>query len=200
MPTTTRTFVAIAISEPLGRKLTRLQALLSPEVPRCRWVAGLPFHATLAFLGDVPDADLGGLCAAIASSAHTVDSFEVELNGVGAFPGAARPSVIWAGLTGADLTPLLHLQKQIALAVADFGYQPDARGFHPHVTVGRLKFGRRPGTCDLSGLLERYRSWSGGVFRVDEVITFASTLGKDGSRYDPLARAPLGGTMSIASP
>jgi RNA 2',3'-cyclic 3'-phosphodiesterase len=199
MPTTTRTFVAIAIPEPLGSKLTRLQALLSPEVPRCRWIASLPFHATLVFLGDVPDTDLSGLCAAIASSTRTVLPFEVELKSVGAFPGAARPSVIWAGLTGADLAPLLDLQKQIARAVAGFGYQPDARGFHPHVTLGRLKFGR-PGTCDLSGLLERYRSWSGGVFRVDEVIAFASTLGKDGPRYDPLARAPLAGTMSIASP
>jgi len=107
--------------------------------------------------------------------------------------------VIWAGLTSADLAPLLSLQEEIARVATELGYRPDDRGFHPHVTLGRLKFDRRC-TCDLSGLLERYRNWSGGGFRVDEVITFASTLGKDGPSYDPLARAPLAGTISGASP
>jgi RNA 2',3'-cyclic 3'-phosphodiesterase len=199
MPATTRTFVAIAVPEPLERKLARLQALLAPDVPRCRWVASRPFHATLAFLGDVSNADLSGLCAAIAASAWRAEPFELELSSVGAFPGAARPRVIWAGLAIADLTPLLSLQQQVAQAATQFGYRPEDREFHPHVTLGRLKFDRA-GPCDLRGLLERYRGWSGGGFRVDEVITFASTIGKDGSSYDPLARAPLAGKISSASP
>ncbi len=199
MTATTRTFVAIAIPEPLGRKLARLQAALSSEVPRCRWVESLPFHATLAFLGDVRQADLSELCAAVATSTRMLESFEVELKGVGTFPDADRPRVIWTGLSREDLTPLLRLQNQIAVAAAPFGFLPDARGFHPHVTLGRMKPGRRS-TCDLRGLLERYRSWAGGGFRVDEVITFASKLGKDGSTYDPLAMAPLAGRMSGASP
>lgn len=107
--------------------------------------------------------------------------------------------MIWAGLTSADLTPLLSLQKTIAEVAADFGCRPDRLDFHPHVTIGRLKFDRR-GTCDLTGLLERYRSWYGGGFRVEEVITFASTLGKDGPSYAPLARAPLSGTITGTPP
>ena len=33
MPRTTRTFVAIAVPDLLGAKLTRLQRLLAPEIP-----------------------------------------------------------------------------------------------------------------------------------------------------------------------
>jgi 2'-5' RNA ligase len=190
----TRTFVAIAVPEPQSRKLSRLQEELAPDVPGCRWVKNLPFHATLVFLGYLPNSDLSRLCADFAASARKVEPFDVELKCVGAFPGATRPRVIWAGLSANDLTPLFSLQKQISQAAAQFGNRPEERGFHPHVTLGRFKFDRG-GTCDLSRLLERYRNWTGGGFRVDEVITFASTLGKAGPRYDPLARAPLADTI-----
>ncbi len=52
-----------------SEQLVRLQAELAPEVPGCRWTSALPFHLTLAFLGDVPNRDLSAICQAAASSA-----------------------------------------------------------------------------------------------------------------------------------
>ena len=68
MPECTRVFIAIAVPEPLERELARLQAELAPAVPGCRWASALPFHLTLAFLGDVPDSDLSAICQVVAAS------------------------------------------------------------------------------------------------------------------------------------
>lgn len=82
MPECTRIFIAIAVPEPLERKLTRLQAELAPAVPACRWTSAMPFHLTLAFLGDIPNSDLNAICQVVASSATAIEPFEIEVKGL----------------------------------------------------------------------------------------------------------------------
>ncbi len=146
MRETTRTFVAIPIPDPLGRQLARWQAALAPDVPGCRWVesAGQPFHITLAFLGDVPSRDLNELCLAVAAAVEPSGRFELTVEGLGAFPGPARPRVVWAGITAVDPEPLLTLREAVVRAATESGYRPDDPRFHPHVTLGRIKFDRTP--------------------------------------------------------
>jgi RNA 2',3'-cyclic 3'-phosphodiesterase len=196
MPQTTRTFVAIAVPERVGQKLVRLQTELGRLIPQCRWTASLPFHATLAFLGDVRDHDLNDVCKAVETGALTRpasnadEAFKLELQGLGAFPSAAKARVIWAGMTAPNLQPLLDLQQSIIAALDRAGYRPDDRRFHPHVTLGRIK-SSGASRCDVTDVVERFRGWSGGSFRVAEITTFASTLGPDGPTYAPLGRARL---------
>jgi 2'-5' RNA ligase len=196
MPKTTRTFIALAVPENLGERLTRLQGQLAAQVAGVRWTATLPFHATLAFLGDVDDADLNSVCRAVAQAAAPFAPVEVRLQGVGAFPSLARPRVIWAGL---EAPSTLHdLRKSIAKALAAVGYRPDDDRFTPHVTLGRIKADRRtPLPAGLSQTLSPYHDWSGGEFTVHTVVTFASTLTSNGPVYAPLARAPLTGKSDV---
>jgi 2'-5' RNA ligase len=72
------------------------------------------------------------------------------------------------------------------------GHAPDDRRFNPHVTLGHGKRGRG-GTRSVAGLVERYRSWSAGPFRVADVQVFASTPGPTGSVYTVLSEAALAG-------
>jgi len=196
MPQTTRTFVAIAVPEPLGQKLARLQTELAPLIPGCRWAASQPFHATLAFLGDARDRDLNEICKAVeagvlaGAESGAFEAFEVQLEGLGAFPSAAKARVVWAGMTASNLKPLLDLQQSIVRALARAGYRPDDPRFHPHVTLGRIK-SNRSGGCDATEVVERFRGWAGGSFTVTEITTFASTLGPSGPAYAPLGRARL---------
>lgn len=200
MPRTTRTFVAIPIPAPLGEKLTRLQAQLAPAVPGARWTSTEPFHLTLAFLGDVADVDLNEVCKAVAEAAGRFSRFNLRLECVGAFPAPARPRIIWAGVTGDDISLLPALQKAIAGATAGAGYRPDDERFTPHVTLGRIKADRgRPPPPDLTPALERYRTWSAGTFAVTEVVAYGSTLTQDGPIYTPLAKCPLSGGKTHAS-
>jgi RNA 2',3'-cyclic 3'-phosphodiesterase len=190
MPRTTRTFVAIAVPELLGAKLTRLQRLLAPEIPGARWSETSPFHMTLAFLGDVADVDLKPVCEAVAVAAADFEPFELRLEGLGVFPAPAKARVAWVGLAGPGLPALAELRDRVARAATSTLSLPVDARFSPHITLGRLKVDRR-NPLDLSPLLKHYRTWSAGSFHVTEVITFASTLTPDGPVYARLGTAPL---------
>jgi RNA 2',3'-cyclic 3'-phosphodiesterase len=192
MPECTRVFIAIAIPEPLDRQIVRFQEELAPAIPGCRWTSALPFHLTLAFLGDVPNSDLSEICRVVAASAGEIEPFEIEVKGVGAFPSAIKPRVIWAGVTTPNPKLLFDLQESIVYSLAGIGHRPDDQRFHPHVTLGRIKHQRR-GPGDLTGLIERNRLWSAGQYTVTDVEVFASTLGPAGSAYDVLGRGRLAG-------
>jgi 2'-5' RNA ligase len=189
MARTTRTFIAVAVPEALGQKLTRLQTLLAPELPGARWTETMPFHLTLAFLGDVADTELNDVCNATTRAASASQPFELRLEGLGAFPDLVRPRVVWVGAVGAGVAALEALQKDVARAVRDTGYPPDDR-FHPHVTLARLKPGRGA-SPDLTALVKHYRTWSPGSFTVAEAVVFASTLTADGPQYAALGHGTL---------
>ncbi len=190
MARTTRTFIAVAVPDTLGQKLTRLQTLLAPELPGARWSETLPFHLTLAFLGDVADTDLNDVCLATTSAASALSPFELRLEGLGAFPDPARPRVVWVGATGPGVAPLEALQQKVAGAVRTAGYPPDDDRFHPHVTLGRLKPGRGA-SPDFTPQVKHYRTWSAGSLTVAEAVVFASTLTPEGPHYAALGRGPL---------
>jgi 2'-5' RNA ligase len=193
MPDSIRTFVAIAIPEPLDRTLAACQTKLAPEAPGFRWTVTQPLHATLAFLGDVKNNDLTLVCDSIAAAVGGFEPIKLALEGLGAFPSAVRPRVIWAGLTttSSAASPLVELQKAVIKAVAHSGYRPDdEHRFHPHVTLGRTRGGRtRP--ADLTALLERHKRLITGTFIATEVVTYSSTPGSAGPVYTALARARL---------
>jgi RNA 2',3'-cyclic 3'-phosphodiesterase len=192
MPRTTRTFVAVEVPKDRTEKLARLQGLLAPEIPDVRWAESTHFHLTLAFLGDVPDADLASVCRAVGEAASEHDPFELVLQGFGAFPDPDRPRTLWVGLVGPALDRLGELRKGVVGALGDVGYPPDDDRFHPHVTLGRLKGGKGP-TPDLGPLIRHYAGWVAGAFPIAEVVTYSSRLTPDGPVYTPLSRAPLSG-------
>lgn len=193
MPQTTRTFIALAVPQNVGDKLARLQTLLAPEATGVRWAEALPFHLTLAFLGDVNNGDLIEVCRAVATASSGIDVFDLRIEGVGFFPDAARPRTIWAGLVGPGLEPLRLLQAKIAAAVDSVNYPADEKKrFVPHITLGSLKPGRGP-AADFTPLLNHFRTWSAGSFRVNEAVSFGSNLTPEGPEYTALGRALLKG-------
>ena len=103
MPEYTRVFVAIAVPEPLERKLARLTGRAGSGGAGLPVDVGPPFHLTLAFLGDVPDRDLDTICRGGGrSTAESIDPFDIDVTGLGAFPSPTRPRVIWAGVTAPE--------------------------------------------------------------------------------------------------
>jgi 2'-5' RNA ligase len=199
MSQTTRTFFAIEIPEPMAKMLRAVQETLAPELPGCRWTReNTGFHMTLAFLGDVRNRDLGGLLDAVATSLGPLRPCELQFEGLGAFPSPRRPRVVWAGLPARNPALLEEIQRAASGAATRAGYPSDDR-FHPHVTLGRFKPGRR-GPCDLTEVVERYRSWSCGEFTAVEVVGFASRPAADGPSYEALGRARLEGEKPLQSP
>jgi RNA 2',3'-cyclic 3'-phosphodiesterase len=190
MPECTRTFIAIAIPEPIEQKLARLQAELAPEIAGCRWNSTRPFHITLAFLGDVRNGDLSEICQVVATSTGCSNCFEIEVRGFGAFPNAVRPRVVWAGVTATNINALIDLQQSVVDSLGRIGRAPDDQRFQPHVTLGRIMHDRR-GDPGLRDLIEAWAGWSAGGFTVTDVLVMASTLGRAGPSYEVLGHGRL---------
>ena len=178
-----RTFVACATPCPpdLARLLKELGGLgsaVKASAPR-----GL--HCTLKFLGDTAPETAAQLGPSLAAAVSDVSPFSVELVGIGAFPDAQRPNVIWAGL---QADPLITLFERIEAVATGFGYRPEQRPFHPHVTLARVKHRPPP---RLAELMQEHAGTKWGKFEVNGVELFKSTPTPSGSRYDVLATAPL---------
>lgn len=179
-----RAFVAVAVPavKPLTgvlEELRRLGRAVRP-VPPGDW------HVTLKFLGDVPAADVAALAAALRAAAAPVVRARCTLKGLGVFPSLRRPSVVWAGLTGAGV--LGELATRVEAACEPLGFPREARPFHPHLTLARIK--SRPPAA-LADLLAEHEQTEFGEWDATAAVLFESVLERTGPRYVPLATFPL---------
>jgi len=136
---TIRTFIAIPLPRPLLGKLADLQRQLERQVPHrsVRWVRPESIHLTLKFLGDTLVERLPEIKRALATVARHAPACTFAVEGVGCFPNPRRPRVVWVGVqepTGR----LAALQDAIEEVLTPFGYEPEGRGFTPHLTLGRV--------------------------------------------------------------
>lgn len=138
-------------------------------------------HVTLKFLGDTADDVISPLKEGMTESLDGSAAFDWNLRGVGVFPTAARPSVVWIGAD--DAGPFASLAERIESAASQFGFPREGRKYHPHVTVARVKF--RP-PKELVELLRDSAEAEFGPQRAEEVVLFRSELGRGGSVYTPL--------------
>ena len=70
------------------------------------------------------------------------------VGGLGTFPGAKKPRVIWVGLSG-EVRRIVEVRDSLEEAFSRIGYPEEKRPFRPHLTLGRVK--GKPS----EGLLER---------------------------------------------
>jgi 2'-5' RNA ligase len=134
-------------------------------------------HLTLRFLGDTEEDMVPDLQALMAQSVEGVGPFHLAFEGVGAFPNARRPRVVWIGLGGAE--PLMGVARRLEEGLVELGWKREKRGFRPHATVARIKHVRRTGR--LSSLLERWSDRSFGSMEVREVHLKRSELRPEGA-------------------
>lgn len=151
-------------------------------------------HLTLRFLGDVAEARVDGVAAAVVVAAAGSRPLALELRGAGAFPTPHRARVVWLGLTG-DLAPLAALAGALDLGLAPLGFPPEARPFTPHLTVARAR--ARGGAPGLAAALQAASTALAPVaWRAATLTLFESHLESGGARHVPLLRVPLGGSPS----
>ena len=193
-----RAFIAIElpseILEPIARLQTRVQQAVPPGL--VRWVHPEGIHLTLKFLGDVEQSRLPeietGLCDACAPYAP----FSLRFGDLGCFSNPQRPRVVWVGVQDTSGT-LTDLHNAIERAIAPLGFPTDRRGFHPHLTLGRVKNARPSARktaewADLGAYLTRAEVRVGQM-QAQAVHLMRSELLPFGAVYTALAVCPLGG-------
>ncbi|MFZ1400975.1 MAG: RNA 2',3'-cyclic phosphodiesterase [Candidatus Promineifilaceae bacterium] len=135
-----RLFIAIELPEGVKEALAETAVSLTKNVPAgaIRWVGREQMHLTLRFLGDTAVAQLPALHDELTQLAARHQPFQLRLRGVGAFPNAKRPRVVWAGLAG-ELARLQTMQAALEDRVVALGWAREKRPFNPHLTLGRVK-------------------------------------------------------------
>jgi RNA 2',3'-cyclic 3'-phosphodiesterase len=184
-----RLFVGIELSGELREAAGRVIAELRLVAPDSKWVRAENLHLTLAFLGQVDEAQVEPIGLALRQVAGRHRALRLSVGSGGAFGSARRPRVLWLGM-GGELEALATLRAEVEAAMVPFGNQPEAREFRPHLTVARARHPR--GDEPLAACVERLREAELGELTVERVVLFQSQPGPGGSRYTVLREAALG--------
>lgn len=191
-----RCFVCVeldpGVRKALGDWLSRLRSL----APRIRWVDDGALHVTLKFCGEIEPTRLIKLQAALEQSltARKIRPFDLEISGVGAFPGWRQPRILWVGIGGED-DQLYRIAGLVENAGGAVGLERERRPFHPHVTIARIKT-----SSELPVQLMRElndQNAGQGRWTVRYVTLMRSDLYPEGPVYTPLARYLLN-SMEVA--
>jgi RNA 2',3'-cyclic 3'-phosphodiesterase len=155
-----------------------------------RWVPPQNVHLTLKFLGDVSPSSLELIMQMMVAEASQFSAFNVEVEGLGCYPSPKRPRVLWVGLKAP--AELGSLQRAVETAAARLGYEPEERGFSPHLTIGRVRQNASSAALhNIRTAVENTQVGMLGRARVDAVHLYRSELRSDGSIYTRLFSAPL---------
>lgn len=161
-----RVFIAIPLPVDLTAKLVALQQEFRPLPLVAAWVREAGFHITLKFLGDVDSTQIGAIFSCMTATAQYYQPFVLSLSGVGVFPHASSPRVLWVGVQ--DVTGTLrHIQQMLEARLAQIGFPSEDRPFAPHLTLARLK--RVPHRDEFLAALKAHREAVLGQLDVDHM-------------------------------
>ncbi|MHB1775365.1 MAG: RNA 2',3'-cyclic phosphodiesterase [Acidimicrobiales bacterium] len=173
---------------PSAEVMAEVGALSRPPVDGVRWTTPDQWHATVSFLGEVPDAPglLEELDEALLRAAAEHGPAEATVGPVTRRLGPQVLCVPVSGLEALATSVRRQLVGVIDAPVDDRLADGRLRPFHGHLTLARARRGRRI-PHPLVGVPVSAR-WP-----VDHLSLVSSRLGPGGSRYDTLVQAPLDG-------
>jgi 2'-5' RNA ligase len=182
-----RSFVAVLLPDGVRERLAATMTALRGLAPGLGWVRPENLHVTLRFLGEIDGAMVAAVREAMGVTGASTPPFVMTVAGLGGFPSARAPRVVWAGVT--EGAPALGaLQARLERELVARGVPGEPRPFHGHVTLARARdprAGRRLAAA-LAGAAMEF----GGV-RVARLSLLRSELDPRGARYEVLAEAEL---------
>ncbi|MFN7181437.1 MAG: RNA 2',3'-cyclic phosphodiesterase, partial [Planctomycetota bacterium] len=130
-----RTFFAFALSKEIIEKIDEFYYKnIATVFKNIRKVSRENIHITLKFLGEIGQDVVDVVKQRLLSSSPITNQFEVEIGGIGVFPGCNKANVLWIGVkdNNKNMT-LIHdnickILEEINIKIAD------TKEFHPHIT------------------------------------------------------------------
>ncbi len=185
-----RAFVSVHLPDSLRQEVAASLSGLRASGADVKWVEPSNLHLTLKFLGNIEGCQVSALKEALGLSIRGMVPFQLQLEGLGAFPRTTSPRVIWVGVSVGE-KELTELAQAVEGACAGLGFAAEDRPFSAHLTVGRVR--SREGLASLIKKLQVAEFRASTLAPINRVILFQSTLSPKGPTYTPLAELPLGG-------
>ena len=175
-----RAFIALELPGAFADEVSALARALA-AVCEGRFVPAENHHLTLAFLGEVGEAEARAAMSAVDAACAGAAPVSLAAAGLGTF-GRARDATLWLGI---EKDPrLMALAERVRAELLARGLVFDEKPFLPHVTLARRVHVPRGSLGDLAFPLPDEAS---------RVTLFRSTLEPDGARYKPLYTVELDG-------
>lgn len=146
-------------------------------------------HLTLVFLGDTAPESVELIKPRLDEVAEGHAPFELTLGGGGFFGPPRLPRVAWVGV--AESPALMALQGSVAALVGAVGMPVEARPFHPHLTVARIKHRLPPAALTLIKSSINNTRFTG--VPVERVLFMRSQPDQSGPTYSVIHAAHLKG-------
>ena len=184
-----RLFIAIELSADVRQWLREARILLNGRVPSgsVRWTDPNGIHVTLKFLGEIPAARIPEICGVMDRAVEGLRPFPLEAEGLGCFPEADRPRVLWAGVRRQP--HLEDLQKRLEDGLERIGFPRERRAFSPHLTLGRVRDGvTGRALADIGRAVASATLNTTAGMEAGEVCLFNSLLRPAGAEYSILYR------------
>jgi len=188
-----RLFWGIELPAAIVASLCEAQVAIAAACPgeRVSWVAPEAMHITFKFLGDATAA--APIVEAVRAALPPTGPLELEVGGLGTF-GGRRPRVVWAGVHGPGAEALAALAVAVDRALRPQGFRPETRRYTPHVTLGRVRPGRKGGRPQ-SALPAAVRALTlpAQPLVLTALVLFESSFGQGSGPpvYTPLERVEL---------
>lgn len=183
-----RLFVAVNFPRELREAIVEATGPLREAGLPLRWTDTDKLHMTLKFLGEISPEEGGRAREVLEEVARGYQPFEVDLQGLGAFPTLRSPRVVWVGVE-----PVLELRSakhDLEHGYASMGVDRETRAFRPHVTVARADEDAAASAFrPLEGLARDIQV--GATHRIDSLELMRSRLRSSGPEYEVLHRAEL---------
>ncbi|HYI94755.1 MAG TPA: RNA 2',3'-cyclic phosphodiesterase [Bryobacteraceae bacterium] len=180
-----RLFTGIDIPEDVVANLNRLLDLLRPTA-HLKWTPPYNFHLTTKFIGAWPEDRLRELIDQLRPLGNR-SAIGIGVEGVGWFPNARSPKILWTGIKAGPELAGLALDTDHVLS--SMGIPKETKPFSPHLTLARVK-----DVVPLSRLRDEIAhlpSAEFGAFNADRFYLYESKTGPNGSIYSKLAEFPL---------
>lgn len=188
-----RTFIAVDFPSEFVEEVASLARSLERQV-KGRFMPRENYHLTLAFLGEVDEADTRRIMDAMDAACAGISPLELTCTGLGTF-GKKHNATLWLGLdegvrSGADEEPelkpnLTGLAANLREELLTHSIAFDDKPFRPHITLARHADVSRG---DLAAL-----PFPAGC-TATEVVLFKSILDRTGATYKPLYTLELKGS------
>ncbi|MEM1550827.1 MAG: RNA 2',3'-cyclic phosphodiesterase [Candidatus Bathyarchaeia archaeon] len=177
-----RSFIAFDIEdENVVRELSKVQSALLECGADIKPVEAENIHITMRFLGEIPSIMIEKIYDEM--SRVVFSPFDVEIKGLGAFPNIRHINVIWAGI-GKGVNELRNVYYQLEPSLQKLGLRPDDKGFSPHITIARVRGGRR--REELTQIIRRYEDYRFGIIKARCLRLKKSVLTSRGPIYSTL--------------
>jgi RNA 2',3'-cyclic 3'-phosphodiesterase len=175
-----RLFTAIDLPPEIIGRLDAVIAKLRPRA-NIRWSPAANLHITTKFIGHWPEERLEELQAALAGIGRRAP-IPIRVKGLGFYPNRKSPRVFWAGVEAP--AELAALARDLDVALAKLGVEPESREYSPHLTLARMKETAPALTLELE-------QPDFGSFVADRFYLYLSKPGRSGSVYTKLSEFPF---------